>query len=72
MTLTLPVGNLALSVELKVRRNRRRMARSGIEWDGGGSEQTHPRARTGDGRFDPVVEKMRAEAFVQLVNRRLA
>ena len=72
MTLTLPVGNLAFSVELKVRRRSRRVVRSGVEWDGGSSDGARRQTSGGGRHFDPNVDKMRAEAFVQLFNRRLA
>ncbi len=72
MTLYLPVGNLAFSVELKVRRNRRQVVRSGVEWDGGSSDRARQQTRVRGRHFDPNVDKMRAEAFVQLVNSRLA
>lgn len=71
MTLTLPIGRLAFSVELRVRRNARRVARSGVKSHGDGKLTAHPLARTGRRPMDSAAERLRAEAFVQLVNRRL-
>lgn len=71
MTLTLPLGRLALSVELRVKPYQRQTARSGVRLSGGREHEYRPPHRSIDRLERAAADAMRAEAFVQLVNHRL-
>lgn len=71
MTWTLPLGRRALSVELRVTPSSEKAARSGVWPSGGRMRELRPPYATVDRRERAALDTMRAEAFLQLVGRRL-
>lgn len=71
MSLSQPIGRLAESVRLRIKPDRKQVARSGVRPHDDRKRVFRSLAKAGGVHLDPQVEAMRIEAFLHLVNRRL-